>query len=78
MVFEKEGADQDQDQDHDHDQDYDHDKGHDHSPAKERNNGNVNNKDHTKCGKKGETVDDMIVTLSPMEIRAFVLEVVYQ
>ena len=66
MVFEKEGA--------DHDQDYDHDKGHDHSPAKERNNG----KDHTKCGKKGETVDNMIVTLSPMEIRAFVLEVVYQ
>ena len=70
MVFEKEGA--------DHDQDYDHDKGHDHSPAEERNNGNVNNKDHTKCGKKGETVDNMIVTLSPMEIRAFVLEIVYQ
>ena len=70
MVFEKEGADQDQD--------YDHDKGQDHSLAKERNNGNVNNKDHTKRGKKGETVDNMIVTLSPMEIRAFVLEVVHQ
>ena len=74
MVFEKEGADHDQDQDHDYDQDLDRDKGHDHSPEKEGNNG----KDRTKSGKKKETVDNMIVTLSPMEIRAFVLEVVHQ
>ena len=72
MVFEKEGADHDQDQDQD--QYHDHDEGHDHGPEKERHSG----KDHTKPGKKKETVDDMIVTLSPMEIRAFILEVVYQ
>ena len=67
MVFEKEEAD---------------DKG----PTMERNNGNKEKRTHTKndprSSKKEEhvdrdNVDDMIVTLAPMEIRAFILEVTY-
>merc|ERR1719237_737394 len=34
-------------------------------------------KDEPKCDKKEENDDDMIVTLSPMEIRAFIMEVTY-
>ena len=34
-------------------------------------------KDDPKCYKKEENDDDMMVTLSPMEIRAFIMEVTY-
>ena len=34
-------------------------------------------KDEPKCEKKEENDDDMMVTLSPMEIRAFIMEVTY-
>ena len=34
-------------------------------------------KDYPKCDKKKENDDDMMVTLSPMEIRAFIMEVTY-
>ena len=53
----------------------------------ERKNGNkekrTHNKDDPKWSKKEENVDredahDMIVTLAPMEIRAFILEVMYE
>ena len=68
MVFEKEEAD---------------DKG----PTMERNNQNkekrTHNKDDPRSSKKEEhdyreSVHDMIVTLAPMEIRAFIMEVTYQ
>ena len=34
-------------------------------------------KDEPKCDKNEENDDDMMVTLSPMEIRAFIMEVTY-
>ena len=68
MVFEKEEANND-------------------GPSMEGKNGSTekrtHNKDDPKWSKKEENVDredvhDMIVTLAPMEIRAFILEVMYE
>ena len=44
---------------------------------KEENRIGNNQVDESKSDKKDENGDDMIVTLSPMEIRAFIMEVTY-
>ena len=38
----------------------------------------VDDKNEQKCNKKKENDNDLIVTLSPMEIRAFIMEVTYE
>ena len=38
----------------------------------------VDDKNEQRCNKKEENDNDLIVTLSPMEIRAFIMEVTYE